>query len=69
VVFGSLTRRGWFHAWSDVDMAVWGVPADQFYRAVAAVTAIPADVEVDLVDPEGCRPRLRQAIEREGIDL
>ena len=69
VVFGSLAHRAWFTPWSDVDLAAWGIPADQFYQAVAAVTAITSDLEVDLVDPEGCRPKLRQAIEREGIDL
>jgi hypothetical protein len=43
--------------------------ADQFYRAVAAVTGVSPDFEVDLVDPEGCRSAVRQFIEREGIDL
>jgi predicted nucleotidyltransferase len=69
VVFGSLAHRAWFGPWSDIDLAAWGIPADLFYRAVAAVTGITADFDVDLVDPEDCRPRLRQAIEREGIDL
>lgn len=69
VVFGSLAHRAWFSPWSDVDLAAWGIPADQFYRAVAAVTGTTADFEVDLVDPAECRTRLRQVIEREGIDL
>jgi len=69
VAFGSLVHRAWFTPWSDIDLAAWGVPADQFYRAVAAVTGVSPDFEVDLVDPEGCRPAVRQFIEREGIDL
>lgn len=69
VVFGSLAHQAWFTSWSDIDLAAWGIPADQFYRAVAAVTGITSDLEVDLVDPEGCRPRMRQVIEREWIDL
>lgn len=32
VVFGSLAHESWFTRWSDVDLAAWGIPADQFYR-------------------------------------
>jgi len=69
VVFGSLAHESWFTRWSDVDLAAWGIAADQFYRAVAAVTGLSSVFKVDLVDPESCRPSLRQAIEREGIEL
>ena len=69
VLFGSLANRSCFTPWSDVDLAVWGIPADQFYRAVAAVTGLTPSCEVDLVDAESCRPGLRQVIEREGIEL
>ena len=69
VAFGSLAHRAWFGPWSDIDLAAWGLPPDRFYRAVAAVTGLSPDFEVDLVDPEGCRPAVRRSIEREGIDL
>ena len=69
VVFGSLAHGAWFSPWSDIDLAAWGIPAGQFYRAVAAITGFSADFEVNLVDPEDCRPTVRQAIEREGISL
>ena len=69
VAFGSLAHRNWFSPWSDIDIAAWGIPADQFYRAVAAVTGISPDFQVDLVDPEDCRPSVRRSIELEGIDL
>ena len=69
VVFGSLTRRAWFTPWSDIDLAAWGIPPDAFYRAVALVTGLSAEFEVDLVAPEDCRPALRQAIMQEGVDL
>lgn len=69
VAFGSLAHRDWFSSWSDIDLAAWGIPSDQFYRAVAAVTGVSFDFEVDLVDPEDCRPAVRQFIEYEGIDL
>jgi len=69
VAFGSLTDDAWFGPWSDIDLAAWGIPADQFYRAVATATGLSSVFEVDLVDPEGCRRAVRKAIEREGIDL
>jgi len=69
VAFGSLAHPAWFSPWSDMDLAAWGIPADQFYRAVAAATGFSPDFEVDLLDPEGCRPTVREFIEREGIDL
>jgi hypothetical protein len=57
----------WFTRWSDIDSAAWGIPPDAFSRAVAAVTGLSAEFKIDLVDPEDCRPALRQAIDREGI--
>ncbi len=69
VVFGSLAHQAWFSPCSDIDLAAWGIPADRFYRAVAAVISISPDFKVDLVDPEDCQLAVRRAIEREGIDL
>jgi predicted nucleotidyltransferase len=69
VAFGSLAHRAWFSAWSDIDLAVWGISSDTFYRAVAAVTGISAEFKVDLVAPEDCQPALRQVIEQEGVAL
>lgn len=69
VVFGSLVHRESFSVWSDVDLAAWGISDDQFYQAVAAVTGISQDFQVDLVDAENCRSTLRHLIEREGINL
>jgi predicted nucleotidyltransferase len=69
VVFGSLAHRAWFTPWSDIDLAAWGIPSDMFYQAVASVTGLSSEFEIDLVAPEDCRPGLRQVIEQEGIDL
>jgi len=68
-VFGSLAHREYFNRWSDIDIVAWDIPPDQFYRAVAAVTGISPEFQVNLVEPEGCRPSVWQSIEREGIDL
>jgi uncharacterized protein len=69
VVFGSLAHESWFNDWSDIDLAAWGIPSDCYYRAVAAATGLSADFRIDLVDPETCRPSLRVAIERDGVEL
>jgi len=69
VAFGSLVHRNWFNRWSDIDLAVWGVPPNRFYQAVAAVTGLSPDFEVDLVDAEHCSMSLRRVIESEGKKL
>jgi len=69
VLFGSAVERSSFTRWSDVDLAVWGVPPEQFYAAVAAVTGLHADIPVDLVDAEQCSEDLKEAIKREGVEL
>ena len=71
VVFGSLVRRAWFTPWSDVDLAVWGIPADRFFRAVGAVQDLGAGTgyNVDVVDPAECNPEMLRSIQTEGIEL
>lgn len=68
-VFGSLTHPGRFSAWSDIDLAVWGLqPADTF-RAIGVAMDCGRDIEVNLVDMAICKPALREVIEREGVPL
>ena len=69
VVFGSLTHRDRYTRWSDIDLAAWDIPAERFYGAAIAVTEISPDFKVDLIDPDCCRPSIRQIIDREGIDV
>jgi predicted nucleotidyltransferase len=69
VAFGSLTHRTWFTSWSDIDLAAWGIPPDTFYRAVALVTGLSPEFEIDLVAIEDCRASLWQVIVREGVEL
>jgi predicted nucleotidyltransferase len=67
-LFGSLAR-GEFDRWSDIDLVAWGIPAADFYRAVAFATGFSGDWRVDLVDAEDCSPSLRAVLEREGVEL
>lgn len=69
MVFGSLTDRSAFTCWSDIDLAVWGVPDNRFYAAVGVVTGLTADFKIDLVDAMDCRESLSKAIEIEGIEI
>jgi predicted nucleotidyltransferase len=68
VLFGSLAREE-LTAHSDIDLAVWGIPPEKFYSAVAFVTGASISWSVDLVDGEDCSPALLQSIETEGIEL
>ncbi len=69
LLFGSAVERSSFTRWSDVDLAVWGVPPERFYAAVAAVTSLSTDIPVDLVDTEQCSEDLKKTIEQEGVEL
>ena len=69
MVFGSLTHDSWFTLWSDVDLAAWGIPPGRFYSAVAVVTALSPDLKIDLIDPGTSRPAVREALERDGVEL
>ncbi|MEW6771750.1 MAG: nucleotidyltransferase domain-containing protein [Bacillota bacterium] len=68
-VFGSLGRTDSFTRWSDVDLAVWGLRPEDTFRAMGAVMDLDKKIKVNLVDIEVCRPSVRTAIEREGIEL
>jgi len=67
-LFGSLARST-YNPRSDIDLAVWGLPASKFYRAVAFATGFSKIWKVDLVDAEECGESLRKAILKEGIEL
>lgn len=68
VLFGSLAR-GDFSRWSDIDLAVWGVAPEVFFRAVAFACGVSTKWKVDLVDGQDCHDDLKESILREGILL
>lgn len=69
LVFGSLAHGTWFSRWSDVDLAVRGIPDERYYAAVAAITGLSREFKVDLVDLDDCLLSLRQVVAREGIAI
>lgn len=68
-VFGSLAYEQGYSPWSDIDLAVLGIPAKHFYSAVAAVTSLSSSFKLDLVDLDDCRSSLKKAIEEEGCEI
>jgi predicted nucleotidyltransferase len=68
-VFGSLLYETRFTRWSDVDIAAWGIPADQTFRAIGAVMDLDPSFEINLVDVNTCSPALLRAIEQEAVDV
>jgi hypothetical protein len=58
-----------FTLWSDIDLSASGIAVDRYYAAVAAVADLSSSAKIDLVDLESCRPSLKDAILKEGIEL
>lgn len=69
VLFGSLAHAAWFARDSDVDLAVEGVAAGQYWEAWRVAEAMIPGRPVDLVDLETAGEGLRRAIDRYGCDL
>ncbi len=67
VLFGSLAR-GDVSAWSDVDLAVEGLPPAKYFPALAALMGLFGS-PVDLVAIEEAVPSLRDRIAAEGQPL
>ena len=68
MLFGSLAR-GAYNRWSDIDLAVWGIPPVDFFKAVSFVTGFSKIWKVDLVDGEDCSKDLLDVILKEGTEL
>ncbi len=69
VLFGSLIHPGSFTAWSDIDLAAWGLTSKNWLRAIAAVQSLSGDIEINLVDVSTCSAALLEIIEKEGVEL
>ena len=68
-VFGSLAERDWFSKWSDIDIAVWGIPPEKYFRAVWEVEDISRLFKLDMVDFESCKGLLRERIESQSVRI
>ena len=68
-VFGSLAEPKAFSKWSDIDIAVWGIPNDKYFRASSIASDISGLFKVDLVDFESCKGLFRERIQRQLIPI
>ena len=68
-VFGSLTKRESFSKWSDIDIAVWGIPSDKYFRAVWEAEDISRLFKLDLIDFESCKGLFRKRIESQAVSI
>jgi uncharacterized protein len=72
VLFGSLLNHELMHKGSDIDLAVWNLPANQFFQAWAAANDVlgPYDFPpIDLVPIEKAYLEVREVIEKNGVEL
>lgn len=68
ILFGSVLRAD-FSQWSDIDLAVKGVSASDYFKAVAYTSGYSNDFNIDLVDAEDCSQSLLLHIIEQGIEL
>ena len=66
-VFGSLSSLDYFNEWSDIDIAVWDIKPELYFKAVAKTLSLSTEFEIDIVDPDDCNESLKEMIEKEGI--
>lgn len=69
ILFGSLAHGAWYLDDSDVDLAVDGLRAADFWEAWRLAEEIIAVRPVDLIDYGAASSSLRAAIERSGMEL
>ena len=68
-VFGSLSKPEAFSKWSDIDIAVWGVPNDKYFRASSIASDISGLFKVDLIDFESSKGLFRERIQNQLIPI
>lgn len=66
VLFGSVLERDRFHSRSDIDLAVEGLTADEYWDACALLEPLAGDEMLDLVRLETAGRPLRGQVERAG---
>lgn len=69
VLFGSLLHPDRFTAWSDIDIAAYGLRPSDTFKAVGAMLGLDGNIEVNLVDVGACKASVLASIEREGVEL
>jgi predicted nucleotidyltransferase len=69
IAFGSLTDSGPFDERSDIDLAVSGIAAADFFTAYAQAMLLSPEFKLDLLDLADYPPQLRADIVARGMEL
>lgn len=69
ILFGSLVHADWFVPKSDIDLAVEGLTAADYWQAWRLAEEIIETRPVDLIELEAAKESLRRAILRHGMEL
>lgn len=64
-VFGSLAGQKSFAKRSDIDIAVWGIPSEMYFRASSKASDISGLFKVDLVEYEECKGIFLERIQKQ----
>jgi len=69
-LFGSLKDPDGFHEWSDIDLAVEGLPSHLYIKALAELwRQLPPGMDLDLIPIEDAYPGLKKRLLEEGVPL
>ena len=68
-IFGSLAEPDAFSKWSDIDIAVWGIPSEKYFRALGKAEDISGLFKIDLVDFERSKGLFRERIQSQLIPI
>ena len=68
-IFGSLADVDYFNKWSDIELAAEGIHPHSFYKAVADVINFSQEFEIDLIDLNDCKQRIRDSVESYGLEI
>jgi len=69
ILFGSLVHKAWFSEDSDIDLAVEGLPTNQYFKALSRLESMISSRKVDLVDMSEIAEPVKKMIISEGIEL
>jgi predicted nucleotidyltransferase len=68
VLFGSLLNHEQMTYHSDIDLAVWGLPEKDYFKAVGFLLEISGNFSIDLVEVQNARECILSAI-NQGLEL
>jgi hypothetical protein len=63
-----LAKKAWTR-YSDIDLAVRGIPVGLFYKAFAEAETLSGLYRLDLIDMDDCLAGVLEEIEREGVPI